>query len=319
MLRKRRPEAGDITPRARIAAMRRALRIGALGAAAMAVWCSPWGDRRVATTSAPQQREQAVPKELLERLADTAEQFVAGYQNYAAEETLVQTKFDKKGNIEAQKKIVSDFVVLRVGGPPQAGGAGELLELRDVISADGKEVQPLEKRNAKWAKVTSSVTRQELIALFQDPVSHSLFPDHFAHLGLLVTRFAQRNREKLKIFFAPDSSDAAANRVLIAYRQVAGEGLFSLEGKSVPTSGQAWVDPDTGAIYRMEESFNDKSARYWVGVDFTRDTKENSTMLLRVVVRIFQKGRLETQSEYSYGAFRALNAWPRAQAAPLRP
>ncbi len=257
------------------------------------------------------QRDQSVPKELLERLSDACDRFVAGYQNYAAKETLLQTKFDKKGNIDSQKKIVSDFAVLRLGGEVR----GELLELRDVDSVDGKEIQTVEKRNAKWSKVAAGASRQELTNAFQDIFPHRLFPERFSGLGLLVTRFAERNRDKMKFSFPPDTSDVSVASVQVAYKQMSGEGLLPVDDKPLPPSGQAWVDPDSGNIWRIEEQVDDKNTRYWIGVDFTRDPKETMTFVSHVVVRIFQKGRLEMQSEYSYDSFRALNFATQARTA----
>ncbi len=259
------------------------------------------------------QSEMTVPKELLDRLAESAARFVESYQDLAAEEALVQTKYNRKGQPETERRIVSDFAVLRMGGE----GRGELVELRDAVTVDGKEIMNAEQRQARWTRLAAAGTRAEAAALFREAPAHRLFREQFEGLALLVNRFAERHREKLKFQFAQErsESDDTGRHVILSYRQSSGEGLMSLDGKPAMPAGRAWADPDSGAIWRIEEWFDaEKDTRYWMAVDFARDDRLGGNVLIRIVIRVLAKGRLETQSEYSYSRIRRLERGTRASA-----
>ncbi len=268
---------------------------------------------REAGGTAAAQRETPVPKELLERVADAGERFLTAYHSLAAEEILVQTKFNRKGQVETQRRIVSDYAVLRLAGP----NGNEVVELRDAVATDGKEIQDAQKRQTKWARLGEAATRAQLSSLFQEAPAHRLFREYFTGLTLLVTRFAARHREKMKFYFAPDSEDSSGKLVVLGYRQASGEGLMSLDGKAVFPNGRAWVDPDSGQIWRIEEWFDgEKSARFRVTLDFSVQHLPGRTVVTRIVVRMSVKGRLDTESEYSYTDHRSIEPAARAGTAP---
>jgi hypothetical protein len=256
--------------------------------------------------AAPQaraQREPPVPKELLERVADRAEQFLAEFGNYAAEETLDQTRWEGKRRRETKRQIVSDYLVVRLPENPR-----ELAEFRDVVSVDGKEKLSAEARSAKWPKIVAAKGRSEIVALVEDPAKYRLSSEDFASPGLLVSRLARRYQDRMRYFFAQDTSDIASKHVLVGYRQVAGEGLMEVEGKPVYPRGQAWIEPDDGHVLRVEEEFEHKSTRYSVAVDFGPSDELGAWVPQGVTVRVFEKGHLALQNIYTYANFRRLSA-----------
>jgi len=240
-----------------------------------------------------------VPKELLERTADWAERFLAEYGNYAAEETLEQTRWEGKRRTEVKRQIVSDYFVVRLPETQR-----EWQEFRDVLSVDGKEKLSDPARGAKWPKLSAAATRGEIVALVEDPLKYRLSPERFSNLGLLVSRLAERHRDKMRYFFAQDTSDMTSKHALVGYRQVAGAGLMEVEGKPVYPAGQAWVEPDDGHIVRIEEEFEHNRTRYSVAVDFAKSDELGAWVPEGVTVRIFEKGRLVQQNIYGYSNFR---------------
>jgi hypothetical protein len=253
--------------------------------------------KRGATSA--EQREPPVPKELLERVAAWAERFLVEYGNYAAVETLEQTRWEGKRRTEVRQQIVSDYLVARLPENPR-----ELAEFRDVVSVDGKEKLAPEERAAKWKKLVAAQSRSEIAPLVEDPAKYRSSSEHFVNLGLLVSRLAERHHEKMRYFFAQDTSDGALRHALVGYRQVSGPGLIKVEKKAVYPAGQAWVQPDDGHIERIEEEFTMGNMRYAVAVDYAKSEEMGAWVTETVTVRIFEKGRLVLQNIYGYSNFR---------------
>jgi hypothetical protein len=249
--------------------------------------------------TAEAQREPPVPKELLERVAAWAERFLVEYGNYAAVETLEQTRWEGRRRTEVRRQIVSDYYVVRLAENPR-----ELQEFRDVVSVDGKEKLAPEVRAAKWPKLAAATSRGEIAPLVEDPMKYRLSPEHFVNLGLLVSRLAERHHAKMRYFFAQDTSDGALRHALVGYRQVSGKGLIEVEKKAVYPAGQAWVQPDDGHVERIEEEFTLGNTRYSVAVDFAKPEELGAWVTESVTVRIFEKGRLVLQNIYGYSNFR---------------
>ncbi len=256
------------------------------------------------TAVPPPQKEPPVPKELLERVAFWSEQYLAAQVNYAAEETLKQTVFSSKGRSgSGQRTIVSQYVSARFGESARDQG-----EFRDVISVDGKTIQDDGKLAAKWPKLAAAQSAQQIAALVEDPIKYRLSPERFTGLARLPLRFSERNWGKMKFFFAQDTSDPPSPHVLIAYRQVAGDGMMMVDDKPVLPSGQAWIEPDDGHIVRIEEEFGWKDERYYTSVEFDKAEALGSWVPQAVIVRFFEKGRLVLENSYTYTAFRVLHS-----------
>lgn len=254
------------------------------------------------------QREPAVSKELLERVGDWAEFYLDRSPSFAAEETLSQTQRDKRGG--AARKIVSDYFSLRLSSSPRDRG-----EFRDVLSVDGKEIQSATKREAKWPRLLAAQSWKELGALVEGPGKYELAPEQFSGLDRLAGRLAVRYQGRMRYFYAQDTSDLPSRSVLIGYRQISGAGLALVDGKSVAVSGQAWVDPDTGRLVRIEEEVQSKQARYWMAVEFAAAPPLDAWLPSSITVRVFEKGHLVLESIYTYSNFRSLSSGPRAASA----
>jgi len=265
----------------------------------------------VSGTWAAAQHEPPVPKELLERVDNWVRRFLADFRNCSAEETLEQTRWDRRGRAVAQRLIVSDYFVVRLP-------SGELAEFRDVLAVDGKTIRLPEQREQKWQRLAAARSRAEIAALFTDPGSYRLAAEHFANLALLVTRFAERHWDTVKYFFAVDTSDPPRDDTLVGYRQLTGEGLILFDGKPVFPSGQAWVDPNDGHIQRIEETFEHKRIRYWTAVELAWDDGLKAWLPREITVRVFEKGRMTEQDVYSYASFRRRHAYSQAGTEALR-
>jgi hypothetical protein len=262
------------------------------------------------------QREPAVPKELLERVSAGAERFLAEYQNFAVVETLQQTVWSRSGRAGQKRQIISEFWRLRL-----AAGPREAVEFRDVVSVDGKASQDAAARELKHAKITLTATRSEIAALVEDPTKYRLGAERLANAAMLATRLLERHHDKLRFFFAQDTSDVPSETVLIGYRQYSGEGLIEVDGTAVFPSGQTWVDPNRGRIHRIEEEFQHKGTRYWAAVEFSPAEPLGAWMPQQITVRVFEKGKLAREDVYQYANYRRVGADGRADAAtePPRP
>jgi hypothetical protein len=256
----------------------------------------------------PAQREQTVSKELLERVGDWADSYLDSTLSYAAEETLLQTQREKRGG--AVRTIVSDYFCLRLGSGARDRGA-----FRDVLSVDGKQIQSEAKREAKWPRLLAAKSWNEFATLVEGPGKYELAPEQFSGLDRLAGRLAARYQGRMRYFYAQDTSDPPSPFVLIGYRQVSGDGLAVVDGKAVTVSGQAWVDPDTGHIVRIEEEVASKVARYWTAVEFASAQSLDAWLPSTITVRIFEKGHIVLESAYTYSNFRALPSEPRAASA----
>jgi hypothetical protein len=126
----------------------------------------------------------------------------------------------------------------------------------------------------------------------------------------IVARLAERNWDKMKFVFAQDTSDPTAgvlsDYVLLGYRQISGQGLAELDGKAVYPRGQAWVDPDDGRIFRIEDEVTYKSMRQTTEVEFSRDNPLQTWLPRQITIRMFAKGRLEQQVVITYSGFNPL-------------
>lgn len=245
------------------------------------------------------QREQTVSKELLERVGDWAEFYLDRSPSFAAEETLSQSQREKRGGLA--RVIVSDYFCLRLSSGSRDRGA-----FRDVLSVDGKEIQSSTKREAKWPRILAAKSWTEFATLVQGPGKYELAPEQFSGLDRLAGRLAVRYQGRMRYFYAQDTSDPPSPHVLIGYRQISGEGLAVVDGKPVAVSGQAWVDPDTGRIVRIEEEVQSKQARYWTAVEFAMAPPLDAWLPSTITVRVFEKGHLVLESVYSYSNFRSL-------------
>ncbi|MCL5288043.1 MAG: hypothetical protein M1453_08645 [Acidobacteria bacterium] len=251
------------------------------------------------------QREQTVSKELLERVGDWAEYYLDRSPSYAAEETLSQSQREKRGS--AARKIVSDYFFVRLSSHPR-----DRSEFRDVLSVDGKQIQSSAKRDAKWPKLAAAQSFQEFSALVEGPGKYELAHEQFSGLDRLAARLAVRYQDRMRYFYAQDTSDPPSPHVLIGYRQQSGEGLAIVDGKAVPVSGQAWVEPNTGRIVRIDEEVSSKQARYWTSVEFALAPSLDAWLPATITVRVFEKGHMVLESVYAYSNFRSLSSDPRA-------
>ncbi|MCL6565896.1 MAG: hypothetical protein K6U09_05670 [Acidobacteriia bacterium] len=258
------------------------------------------------------QLELPVQKELLDRISFWVERFVENYDGWVAVETLEQSRWGRKSTPEVRRVLTSDYYLVRL--PP----SGPLREFRDAIAVDDKLLPTAADRQQKRSQLVAATTAEAFAALLTDPAPHRLYADQFALLPLLVTRFAERYRDRVKYFFAPERGDPPADRVLVGYRQFAGEGLMDLGGQTVYPAGVAWVEPNQGTITRIVEDLRNKQTEYTLEVEFARQEPSGAWLPSRALVRILEKGRLRWQNEYHYRDWRPLRNNPAAnQPAPL--
>lgn len=227
------------------------------------------------------QREPAVPKELLERIGDWAENFLKQAPGFTAVETREESRWSRKGAAD-RRSVVSRYSV-------RAAADGESAEeSRETLSVDGRKVTaPSKPEAAKGAEAMPS------------PLA-------------LVARLATRNHSRMRYFFAPDTSEALADYVLIGYRQMDGEGLADVDGKAVYPAGQAWVDADDGHIVRLEEQSGSPNERQTLALEFVRDETLKAWVPREITVRVFSKGHMQRQIVYTYSDFERLTPADRA-------
>jgi hypothetical protein len=236
--------------------------------------------------TAAAQREPTVQKELRERFGEWAERYPADMPSYSALETVEQTRWDRKGNAGEPRRAVFRYVLKRTG------------ERREWVET---RLAP-EKENASTAAKGTNLVPSGREA----PAFGNLPYDLFTKLPMLISRLATRNQEKMRFFFLPDETDAVSDLVVIGYRQMSGEGLMEVDGKPSYPTGRAWIDPEEGRVVRMEEEFGGKDTRYWIAIDNTLDQGERGWLPVKISIRLFEKGRLEVQNNYTYSEIRIL-------------
>lgn len=226
-----------------------------------------------------------MPKELVERVGAWAEVFLKRMPGYTAVETREETRPGKKSST-GKRVTVAEY-----SARPE--GDGQVVETRKPISSDG--------RAAEKGK----------------PSEDSSWPtDRLYSPFALVARLAERNQYKMKFFFPQDTSEVASEYVLIGYRQTEGEGLAEVEGKAVYPRGQAWVNPDDGRIFRIEDEVLFKNTRYTTGIEFGRDNELKTWLPRQITARVFEKGRMEQQVVITYNGFNSVAADRAGAAAP---
>jgi len=230
------------------------------------------------------QREPTVQKDLRERFGDWAERFPAELPSYSALETVEQTRWDKKGQQGEPVTAVFRYTFRRTGE------GNEFAESRSAVTAEAA-TDGGGKRNV--------VPSGRLGAAFGNH-PHDLFQK----LPLMVTRLATRYHEIMRYFFVPDETDTPNNFVIIGYRQIGGNGLMEVDRKAVFPTGRAWIDPEDGRLIRIEEEFGDRDTRYTIAID--NSTGEKGWLPERIIVRLFEKGRLVSQNVHTFSDFRKL-------------
>jgi hypothetical protein len=259
------------------------------------------------------QLELPVQKELLDRISVWVERFVASLDGWAAVETLEQSRWGSKPQPEARRVILSDYYLVRLpaGGP--------LREFRDAVAVDDKLLLTAEERAQKWLRLVAAATPEEFAAAIADPARHRMHRDQFALLPLLVTRFAERYRDRMKYFFAPERGELPADQVLVGYRQFGGEGLMDLDGQAVYPSGVAWVEANRGAIVRIVEDLRQKNTGYTLQVEFAHQQALGAWLPDSILVRTLEAGRLRWQNEYRYRDWRRFPVASRANGTGASP
>ncbi len=232
------------------------------------------------------QREPEVQKDLRERFGEWAEHYAGNVPGYTATETIELTRF-KRAEPQAPQRFAFRYSLSRFPARPR-----DLLESRQPIPDDAGPRPP-------EAQTASALANRS-----GDTLPRELSDSTFSKLFLLPTRLATRNHQIMKYFFAQDDTDKPGDSVLVGYRQFAGQGLLELHGKPVFPSGRAWIDPESGRPIRMEEEFGARDLRYWVAVDFAPHGPH--WLPSHVSIRIFEKGRLSTQTNYAYQSIRIL-------------
>lgn len=223
------------------------------------------------------QREPTVPRELLDRVGAWAEKYLAELPEFTAIETRSETHWGRNGRAQSRPSAIFSYTVRR-----PAATAPAPVESRELLPPEAGGMR---------AQSKASAPAPSAFERLANPVA-------------LVSRLASRNQEKMKYFFAQDTSEAASDHVLLGYRQVQGRELIEFEGRTFAPSGQAWVDPNDGHIARIEEEFQHKSVRYSTAAEFAWDAQLNAWLPRTVTLRVFEKGRLESQVVYGYTDFR---------------
>ena len=228
-------------------------------------------------TSYGAQREPGVPKELRERFGAWAEYYLRHAPEYTAVEILAESVRSRKAGLGSERVTSCNYSLRR------GEARSEWIE----------SCKPIESANAKTAGTAPS---------------KALLPESVLNPLALVSRLAERNHERMKYFFALDTSEVHADEVLVGYRQIDGTGLVEVEGKAIPASGLAWVHPDDGHTVRMEEQFEHKNTRYTFAVEFQLDDALKAWVPREITVRVFEKGHLQAQRIYTYTQFAPLGA-----------
>jgi hypothetical protein len=141
-----------------------------------------------------------------------------------------------------QREIVSEYSFATLSGE-----SGEVHELRQVISVDGRKISDAAKAQENLAKVVTSSSDERKKQLLKDFERHGLI-GAATDFGQLILLFAPREILKYEFTFKRQERRGAAILLVFGYKQIDGEQPLTLiearrqdAMRKLPVEGEVWV------------------------------------------------------------------------------
>jgi hypothetical protein len=190
--------------------------------------------------------------EVLDRFGTYLAHYSEQLSRTVASEHYTQTT--GSGPTHTEARLDSEFVILKV--PGYEGWLG----FRDVLKVDGRDVQDHE------SKLTALLLNPAPVALDQARRIAAASAQHnigalqrtINNPALVLELLDGRNRGRLSFTAAGEDVIDQMPVCVIRYEEQARPTLIKTpQGRDVPTSGAAWVDPVSGALIRAEVNIKD--------------------------------------------------------------
>jgi hypothetical protein len=206
------------------------------------------------------------------------------------------------------REIVSQYAVASLKGDP----AGNLLELREIVSRDGVAVQtPAAAQKALSMSFDSGEERirKRLLATFTDLGLVDVATD----FSLLLLIFARPGLRGVELHPAGSGWIGTDETSVLDWRQTEG-GALEFRGRKTarrPMSGRIWLRQSDGTPLRLSSSFEHDEARHHLRDDATVDytpSRFGCVTPASVVHRHVVDDKVLTENLYTYGPFRQFSS-----------
>jgi hypothetical protein len=148
----------------------------------------------------------------------------------------------------------SEFGVLKI--PGYQGWLG----FRDVLKVNGREVQTHVSQLEQLLLSPAPVPLNQARRIAEASAVHNIgaLQRNINNPALVLELFDRRNRGRLRFAKAGEDTVDRVSVWVIRYEEHSRPTLITTpQGRDVPTSGEVWVDPNTGALMRAEVNIKD--------------------------------------------------------------
>jgi len=263
--------------------------------------------------------------EILARVAEEAEIFQQSIPNALTQETLEQRAIMPPSRFRAPigpppaeaphpplptRPVVSEYSV----GTFRETNSLDLHEFRQVVSVDGRSVQPVEDARHALSLGVHSEDDRIRKRMLEDFARYGLV-DVASDYGLILLEFNKRGQENLDIQTGPAANIGAETALTLLWKQKSDVGgQLEFDGRRTvrqPLQGILWVRESDGLPLRVEawaEYTNHKHViRDRATVDYIQSPHGFLTPV-SVVHRHFMDGQLVTENLYRYQPFKKFSS-----------
>jgi hypothetical protein len=216
---------------------------------------------------------------LLDRLATYLESYEKNLGAVIADEHYVQQENTRRRGMIGRQQRVTDSEVMFLRLP----GHAEWFGLRDTKKVDGRPVERTGDSLAELLKHPGSNLLERAAAIVEASARHNLGGRRTINMPTVPLEALSVRNHARYIFKVSGGARIEGVRVRRLEFQEFDEPtlVHSVDGGSLWTRGNAWIDPATGALWRAElsvgpdrpGSFRRLDLESYVRVDFTRDAK----------------------------------------------
>jgi hypothetical protein len=224
---------------------------------------------------------------VLHRLDEYLEKYSEQLSRTVASERYKQTT--GSGLTYAEAQLESEFGILKI--PGYQGWLG----FRDVLKVNGKAVQNHTSKLEQLLLSPAPVPLDQARRIAEESARQNIgaLQRNINNPALVLEIFDARNHSRLHFTKAGEDTIDQVHVWVIRYEEQSHPTIIMTpQGRDVPTSGVAWVDPDSGALIRAEMNIKDFFAAAGFGtskaqmrVYFKDDLKLNFWVPVRLTER----------------------------------
>lgn len=204
-------------------------------------------------------------EELLLRLQQEIGKIRTNQINYVAEEEQQQEEYNKKGELKKQRKLISNYYRVRLGG------MDNIIECREVVSVNGEPTGDYDKLQRIFFSESESAVKQ-INEVMKQNKKYNLGRRRDTNQPWVGLRFADRDRHEHAVYYIDPKPSDAGEMLQLRFQEVDEETLFR---KGVPFSKPT---PATGQYLFASEG------KQFLGYDISVHEKTGA-ILFRLVAR----------------------------------